>query len=171
MGKHGPKLKDKQVQQYRTKFNIQKYHAELRGIAWQLTFEEWLNWWGDDITKRGSMSDNLCMCRYGDKGPYSIDNIYKDTIANNTRDQFVPKSTRYLTRHIKKHNRSVTVGTIVYVSKNACARAYNIAPGTVRDRCKSKNFPEWYMNERKSLEAQKQQFVINKVSIEEKYND
>ena len=118
---------------------MQRSHAAIRGIDWHLTWEQWLEWWGSDITKRGSMGNNLCMCRYGDKGSYSIDNIYKDTRANNSR--VADKS--YATRHLKKHNRSVTVGTTVYESINACARAYNISNTTATRRCNTNNFPEW----------------------------
>ena len=128
MGRYGPKL-DKQTQVYRKRFHVQRWHAtNRRGIDWHLTFEEWLEWWGTDIVNRGSGHDDMCMCRYGDTGPYSLDNIYKDTHLNNSVDNQL---------------KSVTVGTTVYESINACARAYNTSPNTVKARCNNDNFPHW----------------------------
>lgn len=71
---------------YKDKFNIQKYHAHKRGIEWQLTFEEWLAWWGDDITKRGRKSGQLVMARIGDVGPYALSNIKKITVNDNHKE-------------------------------------------------------------------------------------
>lgn len=71
----------------RQKFSMQRVSAKNRNIDWKLTFEEWLSWWGDDFEKRGcSHPDNLVMARIGDKGPYSLDNIIKLTVAENARD-------------------------------------------------------------------------------------
>ena len=64
----------------------QKTCAKQRDIQWEFTFESWLEWWGDDIELRGSKPDDLCCCRYGDEGPYSPDNCYKDTFHNNSID-------------------------------------------------------------------------------------
>lgn len=69
------------------KFGMQKVSAKNRNIEWKLTFEEWLSWWGNDFEKRGcAHADNLVMARIGDKGPYSLDNIIKLTVAENARD-------------------------------------------------------------------------------------
>lgn len=57
--------------------------AKARGIGWEITYEEWLVWWGDDLPRRGKRRDDLCMCREGDAGPYRLDNIYKDTVSGN----------------------------------------------------------------------------------------
>lgn len=69
---------------HRNKFNDQRGQARARGIAFNLTWEEWINWWGDDVDKRGNEADSLCMCRYNDTGPYELGNIYKDTRSNNS---------------------------------------------------------------------------------------
>ncbi len=67
----------------KTAYSQQKFHATRRGIDWNLTFEQWIEWWGDDIDKRGRGADLLCMARHGDAGPYEIGNIYKATMQEN----------------------------------------------------------------------------------------
>lgn len=48
-----------------------------------MTFDEWLEWWGDDLDKRGRHRDSLVMARHGDKGPYALGNIKKITARAN----------------------------------------------------------------------------------------
>lgn len=86
----------KSIRWYQGAYGKQKYKAKLRGILWDLTFQEWYGWWGDDLVNRGSNPDDLCMCRFEDKGAYALSNIYKDTVSNNCRDASVFK------RHPKK---------------------------------------------------------------------
>jgi hypothetical protein len=67
-----------------------RWKANKRGIPFLLTFEEWNNWWLsngiDKNQKQPPMSGaTLCMCRFGDVGPYSLTNIYCDTISNNVK--------------------------------------------------------------------------------------
>lgn len=62
--------------------------ARRRNIPFQLTFDEWYNWWlsqgVDKSLKQPPKSANtLCMCRIGDIGPYSLSNIYCDSLSNN----------------------------------------------------------------------------------------
>ena len=61
-------------------YNDQKFDAKRRGIEFLLTYEEWHCWWqgqlGPDwITLRGSRWYQFVMARYGDAGPYRLDNI------------------------------------------------------------------------------------------------
>lgn len=60
--------------------------ANQRGIPWEFTFQEWLDWWGEDLPKRGM--GGLYMCRRGDTGPYSPSNTYKGTASDNLRDAY-----------------------------------------------------------------------------------
>lgn len=71
---------------YKNKFDTQKHHAGQRGIDWQLTFEEWLAWWGSDIVNRGRKSAQLVMARIGDTGPYALSNIKKITVNDNHKE-------------------------------------------------------------------------------------
>ena len=68
------------------KFFAQRACARKRGIEWCLSFEQWLNWWGDDYCRRGRASLDLCMSRPGDNGPYSLDNIVKKTNKENIQE-------------------------------------------------------------------------------------
>jgi hypothetical protein len=67
----------------------QKYNALNRGLVMELTFEEWYDIWitSGHWEQRGRNADNYCMCRKGDKGNYSLGNVYIDTIAANTNDR------------------------------------------------------------------------------------
>lgn len=71
----------------RTAYKNQQLNAKQRGIEWQLTFEEWRDWWGSDWNQRGCTKGCLVMARYGDTGPYALDNIYKTTCEENSRDR------------------------------------------------------------------------------------
>jgi hypothetical protein len=61
----------------------QRARAKSRGVAWEITFEAWVEWWGTDIDSRGRRHFELQMCRYDDAGPYKINNIYKATQQEN----------------------------------------------------------------------------------------
>ena len=69
---------------YKKQYNQQKGNAKYRSIEWDFTYESWIEWWGDDIIRRGTKSDSLCMCRKNDTGPYSPDNTFKDTMRANS---------------------------------------------------------------------------------------
>lgn len=67
------------------KYWKQKTHAKERGIEFNLTYDEWTDWWGVDIHNRGRCKGQLQMCRFGDAGSYELGNIYKDTVEENIR--------------------------------------------------------------------------------------
>jgi hypothetical protein len=69
---------------YRGLFNSQKGTAKARGIDFLLTFQEWCNFWGEDIDRRGSGPDSLQMQRNLDTGPYALGNIKKGTPKQNS---------------------------------------------------------------------------------------
>jgi len=56
----------------------------MRGIGWELSFEQWLEFWGDDIDRRGSGANDLQMQRPCDTGPYAVGNIRKGTPKQNS---------------------------------------------------------------------------------------
>jgi len=68
-------------------FNSQKQRAKERGIAWDLSFDEWSTIWGDKIVNRGRRRDQLCMARLGDAGPYAVGNVKIVTTAENNRER------------------------------------------------------------------------------------
>lgn len=70
---------------YRMAFSVQRHNAGRRGIEWELTFEQWLEWWGDDIERRGVHPGDLQMQRIADAGPYALGNIKKGTPKQNAQ--------------------------------------------------------------------------------------
>lgn len=81
----------------------QKAGAKQRGIGFELSFEEWVAWWGDDIDRRGTMRDELQMCRKGDKGPYALGNIYKGTAQENHKTAANLRRNRAAERNKQRH--------------------------------------------------------------------
>ena len=71
------------MKKYRQAYEQQKYNAKQRGIEWQFTYGTWLEWWGDDLSRRGRGVDNLQMQRVADAGPYHPDNVRKGTPQQN----------------------------------------------------------------------------------------
>jgi hypothetical protein len=61
----------------------QRKDAKRRGVEFKLSYEEWLEFWGDDLDLRGRDDHQLCMARYGDTGAYEIGNIKKLTMSQN----------------------------------------------------------------------------------------
>ncbi|MDN7658457.1 hypothetical protein [Burkholderia cenocepacia] len=70
---------------YRIAFSVQRHGAGRRGIGWELTFEQWLEWWGEDIERRGVRPGDLQMQRIADAGPYALGNIKKGTPRQNAQ--------------------------------------------------------------------------------------
>lgn len=67
------------------KYHVHKNGAKKRGIGFLLSFEEWWEIWEPFWEARGKSKTSLVMCRYGDTGPYSKDNVYIDTYSNNSK--------------------------------------------------------------------------------------
>lgn len=70
-----------------TKYKRQRYHSKIRGIEFKLTYDEWVNWWGEDIHNRGRGMGKLQMCRNKDQGSYELGNIFKSTHEQNMKDK------------------------------------------------------------------------------------
>lgn len=71
---------------FELKYNTQKKDAAQREIEFLLTFEEWLQIWlnSGKLPERGRGKDKYCMARFGDTGPYAVDNV---RIITNTENQ------------------------------------------------------------------------------------
>lgn len=89
-----------------------------RGIEWHFTFDEWLDWWGDDIVNRGREKGKLVMARYNDTGPYHPDNVKKITVSENAREGHT-HSPRDLRKPFVAEGKE-------YPSLNEAAKSYNI---------------------------------------------
>jgi hypothetical protein len=70
-----------------------KKNAKMRGNAFLLTFEEWLDIWTESgkFEQRGRGSLNYCMARHGDVGPYAIGNVRICTNRENIKEGAVKK--------------------------------------------------------------------------------
>lgn len=87
----------------RTAYHAQKANAKKRGIGWELTFAQWVEWWGEDIHKRGNGHDNLQMQRIGDSGPYALGNIRKGYPRDNSATRFRVWRNRRAEKAKKEH--------------------------------------------------------------------
>ncbi len=69
-------------------FSQQRRNASDRGIRWELTLWEWWCIWKESghWEERGRDGGAYVMCRFGDVGPYAVDNIYIATSNQNGRD-------------------------------------------------------------------------------------
>jgi hypothetical protein len=114
-------------------FLIQRQNARKRGIAWELTFDEWVVIWTACalLGKRGRGRERYCMARKGDVGPYSVANVYICTNAQNVKD--------FRARSGESHNLATRIGHLTAaLSKRGWTRRtdkyrskpYQVAVGT-----------------------------------------
>lgn len=73
------------------RFKQQRWRALDRGIAWELTFDEWLAIWmaSGHFAERGKRAGQYVMGRKGDIGPYSVGNVYICLFTQNIKDAFI----------------------------------------------------------------------------------
>lgn len=71
-------------------FLNQRHNAQIRKIAWRMTFPEWWKIWQESgkWSQRGR-GMKYGMGRYGDSGPYKVGNVYICTGAQNASDQYL----------------------------------------------------------------------------------
>lgn len=74
------------------KYAAQKANASQRGIVWKLTSQDWLDFWGTDLPRRGKHPGDVVMARHGDVGPYALGNVYKADAADNLADARMKRS-------------------------------------------------------------------------------
>ena len=84
-------MQDKDQDLYSTlkiAFWTQRGRAKNRGIAFNLSFDEWLNVWlsSGRLTERGRGKDHYCMSRINDEGAYEIDNVFIQTFEENVAE-------------------------------------------------------------------------------------
>lgn len=73
------------IKKLKIDFQNQRSSAKRRKIEFNLTFEEWLNWWCESghLHERGPRREQYCMARYNDSGPYALGNIKCVTTNDN----------------------------------------------------------------------------------------
>lgn len=131
------------------RYQYQMYAAKKRNISFELTFDEWYNWWlSNGVDKNATplsinrqQKDELCMCRKDDKGSYTLSNIYCATRSQNTLDGIKAGGIK-----IPGHNKKIIVTPIgKFESLTAAAKAYNRDVTTIGYRLK--RYPkEYYYN-------------------------
>jgi NUMOD3 motif-containing protein len=69
----------------KTDYYNQKSNARARGIAFELTFEQWLIVWlqSGKLAQRGCRRHQYVMARYRDRGPYAVGNVKIITMSEN----------------------------------------------------------------------------------------
>jgi hypothetical protein len=81
------------IKDARKKFTAHKSNAKRRGIDFCMTFEQWTEMWDKSgkWPQRGRGADKYCMCRVGDTGPYSVENVFIGKGKQNVSDGNVGK--------------------------------------------------------------------------------
>ena len=72
-------------------YRLHKKTAGERGIAFDLTFDEWKNIWGEHMARRGRGADQLGMLRTRDEGGYAVGNVRLGTPQENAQEHSVVK--------------------------------------------------------------------------------
>jgi hypothetical protein len=69
----------------RLRFRQHRNNAAKRGIAWEISFNEWWRIWHESgrWEDRGVGFGKYCMCRIGDAGPYAPTNVFIGTQMEN----------------------------------------------------------------------------------------
>jgi hypothetical protein len=90
----------------KTKYSAHKSNTKRRGIEFDLTFEKWLDIWDKSgkWDERGRGADKYCMCRIGDTGSYSVDNVFIGQGKHNVRDGNIGKIDTEETRRKKSES-------------------------------------------------------------------
>lgn len=77
---------------YMLEYEAQRNMAIYRKIEWNITYDEWIAWWGDNIDKRGRKTNDLVMGRKDPRGPYSLENIvlrtHRENVINGTNQSY-----------------------------------------------------------------------------------
>lgn len=71
----------------RQRYAQHKANAAVRGIEFDLTFDEWWEIWEPRFAERGRGKDQFGMCRTRDQGPYQAGNVRLDTPKGNAGDR------------------------------------------------------------------------------------
>src|SRR5262245_7385060 len=81
---------------YRQRFCEQRARAKRRRIGWELPYWQWLQIWQDSghLHDRGTHKGEWVMARFGDKGPYSLDNVRIVRVETNNSEAMRPKKRR-----------------------------------------------------------------------------
>jgi len=114
-------------------FRVQRTQAKSRKIEWLLTFDKWLEIWMNSGHYHERGTHSYVMCRKGDVGPYSEDNVYIAHFHQNLKDAHLNgcnKKNRHY-RKISPLQREDIIELCKYNIVYDIAKVYNIHSGTV----------------------------------------
>ncbi len=85
-------------------FKAQQDASKVRSIEFLFTFEEWIDWWCQNLgpdwfKKRGRLRGKYCMARKGDTGPYASWNVKCILSEHNALERKDTGSLLYGERH------------------------------------------------------------------------
>jgi hypothetical protein len=127
------------------KYNVHKGGAKSRDIPFLFTFEEWCNIWEQSgkWEQRGTKKGQYSMSRYGDKGPYAIDNVHVQLTTANTKEAAIGH-TRWLNKKHKETTRSIMSTNMLNQPTLTCPHCNKIGKGRIMlrwhmDNCKTIN--------------------------------
>ena len=122
-------------------YHLIKNSAKHRKIDWDLSYDEWIEWWGDDIERMGrDHPEAIQMTRIDQSKGYTLDNIEKLTKHHHSK--------RFSVRY-KKQRIPIVTPHGEFESYNAAARALGMFSAAVRIKCisKSPRLSGWYIKE------------------------
>ena len=83
----------KSISSYR-KYQSHRSNAKRRGIEFDLTYDEWLEIWGQKLEDRGRLSGQYGMLRTRDEGGYTVGNVRIGTPKENQQEAAVAKKVK-----------------------------------------------------------------------------
>ena len=122
------------------RFQTCKSEAKFRNIDWELTFDQWNNWWLSQGYDRNqpfaNTSESPCMCRIGDVGSYRLDNIYCATRSQNSIDKSInkPTASKSIQTPFGKFNSIVEAAKIIPITPTPIGGKKNY----IRHNCQNK---------------------------------
>lgn len=150
---------------FRQGYTRSKADSKRRGVEFLFTFEEWKQWWIDSgkWELRGKKAGCYQMCRKNDVGPYSVDNVYCDTveansslphkgvkkpkewsdkIANSLRGK--PKSKSHIEALVKSRlGKKYLTPAGIFVTSAECEKITGVKRATIMWRCKNNYQGQW----------------------------
>ena len=83
-----------------------KQRAKRKGVPFELSMDEWYKIWIDSghYHEKGTKRGQYVMSRYGDKGGYTVDNVYIQTVGENTKEAFTTNNKDFIKPRFGKDN-------------------------------------------------------------------
>jgi len=102
------------------KYNQQKNQAKIRGVEFNISFEDWMKVWLDSghWNQRGKTRGSYNMSRINDTGPYQYDNVFIQSHEQNASDGHKGKE------HSELHRMRNSIGVKNWHARNKEAAAW-----------------------------------------------